>query len=370
MVVSSSWSEQRVLMRAYAGSLDQTRPTIVLYGTELAIGPAGIDPHSEWGIHVQPPVDGRAQELREQLELAAKRLAGSKGNPPRLADEVPNFEKKRTNMWAPGTPRATPSAERRRVVSYEPTDPAEQPQQAPPSARTMIAPPDSNASDIVSLDEARDEARDLPRDKRSVPFSAPAAAHRAAKGGGFRSTPAPIHHSELAALASEPGARTVVPSRDADRGPRARSWVNARPQSASGLDPAPLPTKARTSRKTQIGFESGADSLGRPRTKPLTQPQASEPSVSARRRSKRPSLAHLVGHTMPLGFTLTDQERLVLNALGKADALTASEVGEIIGVGNGIGWMEELMNKLAEHGLDLIQPGRDRAGEPTYVLRR
>ena len=45
MVVAEKWAEQRVLMRAYAESMDQTRPTIVLHGVELAIGPAGIDPH-------------------------------------------------------------------------------------------------------------------------------------------------------------------------------------------------------------------------------------------------------------------------------------------------------------------------------------
>jgi hypothetical protein len=104
MVVASSWSEQRVLMRAFAASADQTRPTINLHGAELSIGPAGTEPHGQWGIHVEPPVDGRAQELRAQLELAARRLAGSKGNPPRLQDEASEFEGKATNLWAPGTP--------------------------------------------------------------------------------------------------------------------------------------------------------------------------------------------------------------------------------------------------------------------------
>jgi hypothetical protein len=110
MVVAESWSEQRVLMRAFAASGDQTRPTIVLHGIELAIGPAGLDAHGVWGIHVEPPVDGRAQELRSELELAARRLAGSKGNPPRLADEVSRFENKATHLWAPGTPADLPSA--------------------------------------------------------------------------------------------------------------------------------------------------------------------------------------------------------------------------------------------------------------------
>ena len=109
MVVAESWAEQRVLMRAYAASADQTRPTIVLYGIELAIGPAGLDAHGEWGIHVEPPADGRAQDLRGELELAARRLAGSRGNPPRLADEAPRFETKATHLWAPGTPPDLPA---------------------------------------------------------------------------------------------------------------------------------------------------------------------------------------------------------------------------------------------------------------------
>jgi hypothetical protein len=104
MVVAEAWAEQRVLMRAFASSPDQTRPTIVLHGAHLAIGPAGLDPHGPWGIHVEPPAEGRAQELLAQLELAARRLAGSKGNPPRLMDEASSFERKRTNHWAPGTP--------------------------------------------------------------------------------------------------------------------------------------------------------------------------------------------------------------------------------------------------------------------------
>ena len=59
MVVAESWSEQRVLMRAFTGAHDQTRPTIVLHGAELAIGPASAEAHGSWGIHVEPPIDGR-----------------------------------------------------------------------------------------------------------------------------------------------------------------------------------------------------------------------------------------------------------------------------------------------------------------------
>jgi len=122
MVVTDSWAEQRVLMRAFATSNDQTRPTIELHGARLAIGPASTDPHGNWGIHVEPPVDGRAQQLRSQLETAARRLAGAKGNPPRLQDEVSRFEGKRTQYWAPGTPPDLPPG-RRNVVPPRRTTP-------------------------------------------------------------------------------------------------------------------------------------------------------------------------------------------------------------------------------------------------------
>ncbi len=111
MVVSEKWAEQRVLMRAYADSRDQTCPTIVLHGLELAIGPAGTDVNGPWGIHVGAQVgegDERAHEIKAQLEGAAKRLSGSKGNPPRLADEESTFEREPTANWGPGAPRILP----------------------------------------------------------------------------------------------------------------------------------------------------------------------------------------------------------------------------------------------------------------------
>src|SRR3954467_10234517 len=80
MVVAEKWAEQRVLMRAYAESRDQPRPTIMLHGIELAVGPAGLDLNGPWGIHVGDNPDGRAQDIKSQLEAAARRVAGSKGN--------------------------------------------------------------------------------------------------------------------------------------------------------------------------------------------------------------------------------------------------------------------------------------------------
>jgi hypothetical protein len=111
MVIAEKWAEQRVLMRAYAESRDQTRPTILMHGQELAIGPAGTDIHGPWGIHVgEGPdgPDGRAQEIKHHLEHAARRIAGSKGNPPRLMDEGATFDREPTGNWAPGAPRVVP----------------------------------------------------------------------------------------------------------------------------------------------------------------------------------------------------------------------------------------------------------------------
>lgn len=116
MVVSEKWAEQRVLMRAYADSRDQTCPTIVLHGQELAIGPAGTDINGPWGVHVGAQIgegDERAREIKSQLEAAARRLAGSKGNPPRLADEESTFEREPTANWGPGAPRILPKRDHR-----------------------------------------------------------------------------------------------------------------------------------------------------------------------------------------------------------------------------------------------------------------
>ena len=81
------------------------------------------------------------------------------------------------------------------------------------------------------------------------------------------------------------------------------------------------------------------------------------------------SLGKVVGRTMPLGFSLAAPERKVLNQLGKEGRLAARDISKIAEVADAIAWMEELMSKLADHGLDIIEPGDDDDGEPTYVLR-
>jgi hypothetical protein len=294
MVVAESWSEQRVLMRAFAASADQTRPTIVLHGVELAIGPAGLDAHGVWGIHVEPPVDGRAQDLRNELELAARRLAGSKGNPPRLADEMSRFENKATHLWAPGTPADVPSAaaqtNRFGQSYYEPAE--------------MVA-----RSRRPSLVEGNRPPSLAPPDRPSVTPSARRTASTTVPGifsGGTTMT--------TVTSSSSVGSRT-------------------RP----GFLPAPPP----------------------PRTG--TQPAARAPHMT---------FVSLVGRTMPLGLQLTQSERDVLEALGRAPTLTADDIARIVGDSDPVPWMERFLVKLTELGLDLVAPGTARTGEPTYTLRR
>lgn len=79
--------------------------------------------------------------------------------------------------------------------------------------------------------------------------------------------------------------------------------------------------------------------------------------------------AATAGKTMPLGFKLDEAERRVLDALGKA-SLSATEVGALLELEDAMSWMAAFMDKLAEFGLDLVTPGDDRDGEPTYILTR
>jgi hypothetical protein len=121
MVIAEKWAEQRVLMRAYAQSRDQTMPTIMLHAVELAIGPAGLDVNGPWGIHVGEASATRldAQAVKAALEDAARRLAGSKGNPPRLVDESQTFDREPTGNWAPGAPRVLPQRQDHRGPAVE-----------------------------------------------------------------------------------------------------------------------------------------------------------------------------------------------------------------------------------------------------------
>jgi hypothetical protein len=310
MVVAESWSEQRVLMRAFSSSADQTRPTIVLHGKELAIGPAGVDPHGQWGIHVEPPVDGRAQELRSQLETAARRLSGSKGNPPRLVDETTRFDAKATHLWAPGTP--PDRLQGGTVHGFDYYEPATV---APPSDSPVI----------------------------------PSAASRPALATAARFTP-------LSAVSDRPTLTHVTP-----------------------MPVAPSRARRRTGSKTDQHWVVGSaapSSSSRPigaRTEPgfmPPHPVTATVTATAPGPAPTPTIATLVGRTMPLGLQLSDTEREVLNALGRATSLTAREIGAIAKASDPLVWMEAFLHKLAGIGLDVVAPGEDRDGEPTYLLRR
>lgn len=307
MIVAESWSEQRVLMRAFASCSDQTRPTIVLHGHELAIGPAGTDPHGQWGIHVEPPVDGRAQELRAQLELAARRLAGTKGNPPRLVDETSRFDNKATHLWAPGTP-PDPMVGKGGTAHgfgyYEPTS------VAPPSDSPVIP----SAAPRPAISQAAPGAQLTPVSDR------PTIQHI---------TPMPV------TTPRRPGSRTD------------QHWVVG----SSG--------SKKLGARTQPGFLPPQGT-----TATMTTPMTVTATVPTQ------SFSSVVGKTMPLGLQLSDGEREVLNALGRVPSLTVREIGEIAKVTDPLGWMEQFLRKLASIGLDVVIPGDDRGGEPTYVLRR
>ncbi len=384
MVIADSWSEQRVLMRAFAASEDQTRPMIVLHGVELAIGPAGTDPHGQWGIHVEPPADGRAQELRDQLELAARRLAGSKGNPPRLVDEEPAFDRKPTNQWAPGTPpdrsMSGGAGSHDRPRPYEPAEVARPvnspviPSAAPRRVGSDTRPPSSSPS-------ARSTA---PKSGRSVPNPASPNALRSSPGlPGAESSvdiiPAADRKTMFASDPSVPvgtppppapgfaaahaiAAGPVSPPQDSSASAslpakRRRGWTNPAARTTPGFAPMGSPIRSANDRGSPI---RSANDRGAPVPRVPSQGSA----------SREPNLANLVGVTMPLGFRLSDPERDVLNALGKGGPLTASKIMEIAKVQNVIEWMDELMTKLSSQGLDLIVPGDDVDGEPTYLLRR
>jgi hypothetical protein len=314
MVVAESWSEQRVLMRAFAACSDQTRPTIVLHGVELAIGPAGVDAHGEWGIHVEPPVDGRAQELRAELELAARRLAGTRGNPPRLVDEVSRFDNKATHLWAPGTRPATPS-------------------EPPPMQQRVGA-------------------------RYYEPAEAVARASRpmlVAHGGHHAAVAPPDHATVLSPMLGAQGPALASVSPDALTAPSA---------------PIGTPPAGSIGARTQRGFLP-ADP-GPARAAALTGPMSAAQShlPAAPGQGNQLTFASLVGRTMPLGLQLTQSERDVLDALGRAPVLSADQVGRIAGASDPVSWMDRFVRKLGELGLDLVVPGVDRAGEPTYALRR
>jgi hypothetical protein len=184
MVVAEKWAEQRVLMRGYSESRDQTLPTILLHGAELAIGPAGLDINGPWGIHVAD--QGAATVVKQGLEEAARRLAGSKGNPPRLLDENQRFEPEPPRDWAPDAPGAMASRPEPRDTMVDRIAPpfggAAGGAQVPPV--DVVAPiaaarvPQGQVATVVPANE--------PRWSPSATAGAPQAARRTRPAGGIR----------------------------------------------------------------------------------------------------------------------------------------------------------------------------------------
>lgn len=316
MVVAERWAEQRVLMRAYADSADQTRPTIVLHGSELAIGPASIDPNDSWGIHVQPPVDGRAQELQAQLELAAKRMSGAKASPARLEDEAGGFERKRTNNWAPGSPRDVPEA---------------------PIPRTQWDPAVAAASQHLAGGSV------------SYVATAPGAAT-------ISPIAVPVPARQAAFVPALPAAQQIP------RGSAIEASLSVAPAVGGGLRLTPVASRTmdvpRVSRhaRTALGYSSGAGAQSAIIRLGL------RPATAAR-------LGRLVDRTVPSDFQISPVERDVLNALAEREQLSARAIRELVGVVDAVAWMEVLMAKLESYGIDLIAPGNPAGSEPTYVVR-
>ncbi len=341
LVVARSWAEQRVLMRAFASCSDQTRPTIILHGEELAIGPASTDPHGEWGIHVQPPVDGRAQQLREALQLAARLLAGSKGNPPRLEDEVPDVEDRSTNNWDPNASRnPEPDMGKRTVFGHDGTESAAPAPPAPEYYEPAINAPTSSSAEILSSGASRAKVAKVAKAnmRKTPPFWADVYERPELEEGAT-----PMHMKP-----APPAALSVTSQKEA----------------------AAQPTSSR--RKRQTAQYNGVKAnpaqtavIRKPKKKPAKTVFGFLPEEAPKE-----SFAQTASKTMPIGLTLDESERLVLNELGKHPFVTANAIGHLLRATEPMEWMSRFMDKLAEFGLDLVSPGTDQDGEPTYKLIR
>ena len=377
-------------MRAFASSSDQTRPTIILHGEELAIGPASTDPHGEWGIHVQPPVDGRAQELREALQLAAKLLAGSKGNPSRLQDEQSELEDRATNNWNPIMAKK-PSASRgnRTVPGKKPAVSTEAKPAGSAGKRTVFgkklaastgAKPagsagkrtvfghDGSDSNKPAESEYYEPAMNAPTSSSPEILSSGASRAKLAKAK-MRKTP-PFWADVYERPELEEGTR---PSR--------MTSAEASSSSASGEAAAPAPTRRAKRPTVQYNgvdvaagakVAAGAASTASPAAEvgPRKKKAAKTAFGSLPNEAPKEAFAATASKTMPIGLTLDNSERLILNELGKHPVLTASAIGRLLNSQEPMEWMSCFMDKLAEFGLDLVSPAADEDGEPTYMLIR
>jgi hypothetical protein len=156
------------------------------------------------------------------------------------------------------------------------------------------------------------------------------------------------------------------------------------------LSVTPVSSAYPDSRLTPIRV-SGAQAAGAAGSAPVAPHPSSASSGSIRRqrgwtspvKPAAPEVDRPVGATTAMGFAsgagaqspamrlnLTQPERDVLNALGESPWLTAQRIRAIVGVEDPVAWMEQLMQKLAAAGMELVAPGQPQGGEPTYVLRR
>jgi hypothetical protein len=322
-------------MRAFASCSDQTRPTINLHGEELAIGPASTDPHGEWGIHVQPPVDGRAQELREALQLAARLLAGSKGNPPRLQDEQPEFEERATNSWDPQVKEPVAAATGNRTVfGHDGSGLPKVPE--PEYYEPAIDAPTSDSAEILSSGASRAKMAKT-NFRKTPPFWADVYERPELEQGA---SPERMSAPAASQAPEAPPAPAAISSRRPNRATARYNGV----QTVAHVKASDLRTPKKKAAKTSFGFL------------PTEAPKE--------------TFAATASKTLPTGLNLDTFERMVLNELGKHPYLTASAIGGLLQVPEPMEWMARFMDKLAEFGLDLVSPGADQDGEPTYKLIR
>jgi hypothetical protein len=167
--------------------------------------------------------------------------------------------------------------------------------------------------------------------------------------------------------ASSPTAPTVhmpPPSAPAAGAASAEPAPDPRPAAAGPAPDPRSPAASAVPATTAFGFTHGAGAqLGAgART---GGPSGPDPEHATRRR-----LISLVRRTMPIGFQLTGEEMAVLDALDAAPWLNEARVAEIAGVQDGGAWMRQLIEKLDQHGLDLIETLSGAGGEPAYALRR
>lgn len=332
MVIAEKWAEQRVLMRAYAQSREQTMPTILLHGVELAIGPAGLDLNGPWGIHVgEGPegVEARAQAVKYGLEDAARRLAGSKGNPPRLVDEESTFEREPTGNWAPGTPRVLPHSTQR--GSFNPSPPIDHRYQA----GAMGTAPDQPSN-----------AKTLSPGQPMVDYVAPPTAARVPQHQAATFIPQLQPVQQIAQGTAPQHGSVSAPSN-----PELRLTPVPRRHSAKTKPP---PTGGRTA----LGYSSGSGAQSAIVRLGLA------PHVSAH-------LGRLAERVVPADFHIDGPERKVLNALGETASVSARTIGALIETPDAVSFMEDLVKKLERFGLgDLVEPGDPVGDEPTYRMRR